>query len=671
MNFVRVRSTWIVHILALCAFALAALWTSRAVREQPASLVTLRLPANALSVSDLKQNVAQIAYATRALWTDPRSFFDGQMCYPTGSGVSLGEHMLGEGILGLPAHLLWNDPIVTYNFVVAFKPLIGALSMYALAYYWTGSFAAALIAGFAFGFHPMRLRDLVHPSVVGNELIPAVLLSLHLLFTRRRWRDAVVLTVLAALQMLESLYVLMQVAIAVGIYGTCLLWRDRRTLPALLPKLVVVAAPLAALAAWVFGPYLESRELWGANQGRVALPIGPYAMFPGNRHYPGSFLLLLAALGLLDRLRGARTERGNDPRVAMALITVVAIWFVFGLHVPFTQWSVPPLRVLLSWLPGLDAGRAPANALFVTAVSLGLLGAYGVRALVEKIGPMPRAILVAMMAIACVAEVFVPAFAERSFGISLPATAFHLRPPEADVALIRDLPPGPVLDFPIHSRGWGSFITSKGVLLAAYHEHRLAACMTSFKTPVQLEIEAIANRLPSASAALDLWTLGFRTIIFSGRDRSDQVIQGLSDRTATPHLLPIGEGETIRVYELAMGTPVTTDIKSLSPVVASQASHADKEIELHFEMRSGDSAFRHPDPVQPSELVVTWSRDGTAVGSNRVRALLPLALAPGHTAKLVVEDRVPPTPGFYIVTLTMADAPSHIVGTKYVVVPQG
>jgi len=670
MNVVRGRSRWLLHVAAICTFALAVLWTSRAVLEHPATVVTFRLPANALSVSDLRQNVAQIAYASRSLWTDPRSFFDGQMCYPTGAGVSLGEHMLGEGVLGLPARLLWNDPVVTFNFVVAVRPLIGAVSMYALAYYWTGSFAAALIAGFAFGFHPVRLRDLIHPSVVGNELIPAILLSMHLLFTRRRWWDAVILSVLAAFQMLESIYVLMQLAIAVGIYGTHLLWRNRRTLLELLPKLAVVAAPLAVLAAWLFGPYLEARELWGVHQGRAAIPIGPDSMSLGHRYYPGSCLLLLAALGLLDRLRGARTIRGDDPRVPMALIAVVAIWFVFGLHVPWTQWFVRPLRVLLqSWIPGLDAGRAPSNALFVAAVSFGLLAAYGVRALSEKIGPIPRAIVAGIVAIACVAEVFVPALAKRSFGISIPEEAFHVRPPESDVAAMRDLPPGPVVNYPIMSQGWGAFIRSKGVLLAAYHEHKVEACMTSFKTPVQLEIETIANRLPSASAAQDLWTLGFRTIIFSGKTPADQVIQGLSDRDAIPHLVPIGEGETIRVFELEGGPPITTDIASLSPIADSQSSRAAKDIELRFGMRGGNSSFRHPDPVQPSELLVTWNRDGTAVASKRLRALLPLALAPGHTAELVVEDRVPPNPGFYIVTLKLADDPSHVVGTRYVVVP--
>jgi len=640
----------------------------------PATVVTLRLPADAVWASDIKQNVAQIAYVSRALWTHPLTFFEGQMCYPTPNAISLGEHMLGEGLLGIPAYLLWDDPLVTFNFVVTVRPVIGALSMYALAYHWTGNFAAALIAGFAFGFHPMRLRDLIHPSVVGNELIPAILLSLNLLMTRRRWRDAFALTALTGLQMLESLYVLLQVAIAVGVYGPYLLWRHRRAIPSMLPKFAVVVVPLAAVASWVFGPYLETRDVWGVLQGRGAFPTPAHFVWMGNRYYAGTCLLLLAAVGLLDRLRGARSNGGHDPRVPMVIVALIAIWFVFGWHMPLIGWPVLPLRtLLLPWLPGLDAVRAPGNALFVVAVSLGLLAAYGVRALVAPVAPIPRAIIAGLIAIACVAEVFVPEMAKRSFEFPLPTTSFRIRPPERDVAAVRDLPPGAVLNVPFLNRGLGALHMGRGVLLAAYHERRLAACKASFITPAQDEIEAIAGRLPSSAAARELWALGLRTIIFSGQEsetnraRAAEIIEWLSDRSSDLRLVPVGEGETIRVFEIEGETPLTTDIATLSPAVESEAQRAARDIELRFGIRTSGATFRHPDPVQPRDFLVTWSRDGSAVQSKQVRALLPLALAPGRTAEIVIEDQVPPSIGFYIVTLTLAEDPDRVVGRRHIV----
>jgi len=669
------RTGWGLHIAAFCVFAVAALWTSRPALMDPATVVTLRLPADAVWLSDIKQNVAQIAYVSRALWTNPRNFFEGQMCYPVPAGIALGEHMLGEGLLALPAYLLWDDPLVTFNFVVTVRPLIGAVSMYALAYYWTGSFAAALIAGFAFGFHPMRLRDLIHPSVVGNELIPAILLSMNLLVTRRRWRDAFVLTALTALQMIESLYVLLQLAMAVGVYGPYLLWRHRRVIPSLLPKLLVAAVPLAALASWVFGPYLETRDVWGVLQGRGAFPTPLHFVAMGNRYYAGTCLLLLAAVGLLDRLRGARSNGGHDPRLPMAIVAVIAIWFVFGWRVPLIGTPVPPLRtILLPWLPGLDAVRAPGNALFVVAVSLALLAAYGVRALIAPLGAKPRAVIAGLIAIACVAEVFVPAIATHSFEFPPPSTSYRIRPPERDVAAVRDLPPWAVLNIPFLNRGLGALHMGRGVLLAAYHERRLAGCKASFVTPAQDEIEAIAGRLPSAAATRELWALGLRTVIFSGQDhelnrtKATRITDWLSERERDLKFAPLNEGDTIRVYEIAGDTPVTTDIATLAPVVESEAQPAARDIELRFGMRTGGETFRHPDPIQPRDLLVTWSRDGAAVQSKRVRTMLPLALAPGRTGEIVIDDRTPSALGFYIVTLSLADDPDRVLGRRHVAV---
>jgi hypothetical protein len=665
------------HALAFCAFSIAALWTARATLEEPAAVVKLRLPANAIWTSDVRRNLAQIAYVSRTLTTDPRRFFDGPMCYPTPSSVSLGEHMLGEGLLGLPAHLLWDDPVVTFNFVVAVRPLLGALSMYALAYFWTRNAGSALIAGFLFGFHPLRLQDLTHPSVVGNEWIPAILLAMHLLFARRLWRDAVALAVLTGLQMLESLYVLLQLAIAASVYGSYLLWRYRRSVPALLPKLTLLAVPLAALGAWSLGPYLETREMWGVLQGRRAFPAPIGFLHFGDHFYPGSCLLLLAALGFLDRLRGARTSCGYDPRLPLVLLALAATWFVIPWRLPATDLVISSLRQLLvPWVPGLDAVRAPANVVFVAVVPLALLAAYGVLALTEKLAPSRRRTIAACLAIACATEVFHPALATRSFGAPMPSTVFRVRPDEKDLAVLRDLPPGPVLDVPLNYQGLGVLFMSRAVLLGAYHGRRQAACKASFITPVQHEIAAIVERLPSSIAAQELWALGLRTIVFYGqKDRrsraaADAIIKVLTHPAAKPRLVPVGVGSTVRVFEMTAGAPATSDVALLTPVVAAQTSRTAAEIELRFGIRSTASTFRHPDPVRMTDLVVTWRNTGIAAQSKRLRALLPLALAPGRTAQIVVEDRAPPIPGTYEVTLTLGTDPERVLGARRVVVTE-
>lgn len=646
------RGGW--HALAVCAFAIAALWTSRAVLPDPTSVVTLLYPTRALWISDVRRNIAQTAYASRILSTDPADFFTGQMCFPTPDSVSFGEHMFGEGLLGIPARLLWDEPVLTFNFVVTVRPLIGAVAMYALAIHWTGSAAAAWIAGFLFGFHPMRLTDLAHPSVVGNEWIPAVLLSLHLLFTRRRWREAFLFTGLTALQLLESFYVVIQLALAIAVYGSYLIWRHRRELRPLLAKLAVAAAALIAVAATIFHPYLESRELWSILQGRAGFPLSTPLLGFGARYYLGSCLLVLAIFGLVDRVRG-----GSDPRLPMLAMAAVAMWFALPVPIPATGITVPSLLALWQpWLPGLDAVRAPGKVIFLGAVPLAFLGAYGVRAVVWRLGPAPRAVAVALIAFACIAEVFVPSVAQRSFGMAMPSSGIHVRPVDADLVAVRDLPPGPVLDLPLRYDDEGSLFMSRAVLIGAYHDRRQTACKGSFITPVQHEIAEMTESLPQPQAGQKLWALGVRSVVFYGQDhpkvrsRTEAIVEAMTAPGVEPRLEPVGRGLTVRTFRLVDGPPVSTDLKSLSPLIGERKSRAGHRVDLEFAVRGGEMAFRHPDPVQPSDVRVTWRRDGEAGRSTRVRALLPLALAPGEEGQVVVRDEAPARAGTYEVTLT-------------------
>jgi hypothetical protein len=681
MRIGRNRPAWILHLLALCAFALAALWNSRAVLEHPATVVTYDPAAGfprkfesraregaELMSSDLKRGVAQLSYAARTLSTDPLEFFDGWMCFPIG-GVPLGEHMLGDGIVGIPAQILWSDPVATYNFVVTLKPWLAAAGMYALTYYWTASWAAALLAGFLFGFHPMRLADAAHPSVVGNEWIPAILLCLDLLFTRRRWRDAILLAVIAPIQLLSSMYVLIQCALVVGVYGVHLAWRHRDAILVLLPKLALVAGSLVLVGTWALGPYLEIRELWNIRE-RPAGFRGPPAFFWfGRQYFPGIGLILLASLGLLDRLFAGPRDR--DPRLPLTAALLATVWFLFPWRVPFTPLTVPNLgEVMHTYVPGVAAVRAPDKVFFGVTVPLAVLAAFALRALGARLAAAPRAIVLTLLGAACVAEVFVPSAAARSFGAALPSMAFRLRPPERDLDAVRDLPDGAVLDLPgnYHFLWLGKL--SRYVLLGAYHGHRISSCKASFRTPVQFEVNKIALRLPAADAARELWALGFRTVIFHAQDvdpfrqQADRVLAALADPAAGPHLIPLGEGETIRVARLVADGPVTTDIGSLSPSPRPRLARTAGAVGLPFGLRGGEVTFRHPEPIEPTDLFVTWKQGGTVVHSETVRGLLPLALAAGRSDDIRIGASVPERPGHYEVTLALADDPNLILARE-------
>lgn len=674
------------HLAAAALFAVAAVWCNRAVLDRPATVVNFEAVAQQsgwagpMVGSDLTRGLTQITYASRALATRPLEFFEGGMCHPSADSVTYGEHMLGEGLQGLPAYLLTGDPVFTYNFVVTLKPWIAAVAMYALAYYWTGNTAAALIAGLLFGFHPMRVTDLLHPSVRANEWIPLVLLSLDLVFTRRRWRYAVLLAAVASAQVLESMYVLIQYMLIAGIYGAYLCFRHWRALPGILPKLLFVAASITATAWAVLGPYIQTREVWGILENRSSWTF-PTQFALGAELYPGNCLLLLAAVGLGDRLFARTRRRGYDPRLPLALAAFAIAWFVLPLPISWTGFRAPALRHLAqSWLPGLGAVRAPNYVFVGILVPLSLLAAYGARAIADVVGShgrgaaWRRASAFAIVALVCVAEVVTPAWADWTFGTTMPSAPFPMRPSEADLAAIRDLPPGPVLDLPGNYTFLWMGHLSRYVLLGAYHGRRVSSCKSSFLTPVQYEVNAIAQRLPDPDAARELWALGFRTIIFhvqnlDGQRRNADSILAALDKRDGPRLIPIAAGETVRVARLIAEGPVTTDVRSLSIASRGRLPLVLGGKGLRFGIKAGSKTYRHADPIEPTTFQVTWKRGRQVVHSESVRGLLPLALAAGRKTDIAVDANIVGiSHNRYDVTLSIAGDPDIVIGREEIVV---
>lgn len=676
------------HVLALFVYALASLWNSRAILEHPATLVTYD-PAvgidggagqhstgvTELIASDFKRGVAQLSYAARTLWGDPRRFFAGWMCFPIG-GVELGEHMLADGLLGVPAQAVWGDPVVTFNSVVLLKPVVGATTMYALGYHWTASWAAALVAGFVFGFHPLRLADTAHLSVVGNEWIPAILLAVDLLFTRRQWRYALLLAVVAAIQLLSSMYVLLQCGMVVGTYGMILVWRHRAGLLALLPKLALVAAALATVGTWALGPYLKIAEVWDlpVRPGYYQAPAASFWL--GGGYFPGACLLLLAAVGLVDRWLRRGNAAGGDPRLPLAVAGLVVVWYLFPLQVPFTELVVPKLGALLrGYVPGITTIRAPDKVFFGAVVPLAILAAFGVRTLTQWMTNPQRIAAITVLAAACVAEVFVPPVAAWSFGAALPTATYRLRPPDADLAAVRDLPDGPVLDLPGNDHFYWYGKLSGYALLGAYHQRRISSCKASFRTPVQFAVNRMARRLPDAGAAQELWALGFRTLIFHSQDvehvrrDTERIWAGMTDLSAPVPLVPLADGETIRVARLHADVASWTDVRKLTPAPRLRPPRQAGKFDLQFGVRASSVMFRHPDPIRPTDLIITWKHSGRVVHVQQVRGLLPLALAPGRATDIAVGAHFDGEPGTaYEVTLAIAADPQRILGREEILI---
>jgi hypothetical protein len=688
LAFVRVESSyrW-THVLAAAVYLGVTLWAYRSVLPAPAT--DLPYPTyieggvRELDHNDQRAMLALLIHNTEALTTRPWTLFDGGQCHPLRRSFTLGEHAFVEGLLGVVPYALTRDPIVTYNCVIILGIWIAALAMYALSWSATRSAPAAFVAGFLFAFFPMRVTDPTHPMVHGNQWTPLALLFAHKLFARPTWASAAGLVLFAGLQILDGAYQLIAFAILAGTYGVYLVARNLRRLPALAPKILAVVAATAAIVAFFFGPYVHTRRVWGSLSGHYSmLYLLDYFAF-GGPAYLGTATLVLAAIGLLDRLRGPRRKTwGYDPRLVYLAGGLLILWtVVWGIPIPGTGIFVPsPYVMALRILPGLDAVRAvPAARLGITLAASFIAG-YGVLAITERRRAIVGVVAAVAITAAAFAEVFHDPTAERSFRAPSSVEAYHARPPEPLLELYAKLPEGPVLDLPLRWHSWGVLLQMGHYnLLSAYHHQPIAACYNSFGSPLQPEVEALAARVPDPAALAAVYALGFRSIVvheeYLGKSVASLLGRMAAPPSETASLQPLGDAAGHHAFAIVSRTPIDASLAALATSVETAAAievTTPGDIVPVTYRNGGSATFRLPEPIEPTDLVARWrAPTGALLAEYPLRVLLPLALAPGESAERRILMPVPDVTGECVLTLAPATAPDVVISRRTVSVRRG
>jgi hypothetical protein len=654
-------------LAAAALYLMVGVWVLRPALRAPSEM--LPFPAvvaesPALDHSDQLFVVSTVVRNATRLLSRPWALFDSGQCYPMANAATLGEHGLGEGLLAVVPWLVTRDPVITYNVVILLTIWIPGLTMYALVYYWTRSVAAASVSGLLFAFAPWRVIDPSHPFVHGNQWIPAALLFAHRVFAYRRWRDAAWLTLFVCLQLLESLYPLTGLAILGSVYGLYLTVRYARRFPALIPKLLAVAAVSGSLAVLVLGPYLRSQATWGILKGRDAYAGRAIDFAYGGLLYPGSVALCLMALGLLDRLRGARrSEAGYDPRL---------VFLGAGLILACSPWVYSLARGVV---PGVDAVRAFGAVRYAVLVVVAFLAGYGMAALVEGRGAMTRRAVTGVVLAAALIETFCSPLIGRPFEQAPNQTAWRVRPPDELIALYRGAGSGAVLDLPFNfSLGAKLHDMSYYIFMGAYHGQPVAACYNSFEVPLQRDIAALAMRLPDPAAADALYALGFRTVmvheeLLFPRQRGAYA-QRLSMGSGQTRLRPVGSTASHEALRFESDVPIEIGFGALAPADdgAEPVDVAPPGSPLGFAFVNRSAAtYRHPDPIVPTPMLVRWrTESGDTVRSDTVRFLLPIALARGDRAVRHTIVPVPSTAGVYQVTVAPVASPDAVLARQMV-----
>jgi hypothetical protein len=193
----------------------------------------------------------------------------------------------------------------------------------------------------------------------------------------------------------------------------------------------------------------------------------------------------------------------------------------------------------------------------------------------------------------------------------------------------------------------------------------MGVCYNSHSVAMQTDLLQITARIPVEPEALgQLHALGFRNVVVHvARSGSEPA---LLEPLPKPARL-VARTSRLILYHLESEQQIRSSLEifELEPgEVSSQVDlPAGGQHRLVFPFRSrAGSAFRHPDPIVPSNVVVRWiDPEGSTVAVEPLRMLLPIALAPHGRWDRSATIRVPDAPGAYRVELALADAPARVL----------
>jgi hypothetical protein len=383
-----------------------------------AASLTTRLGA-VEGAGDPYLNLWILGWGMQTWLADPGAIFNGRVFdanifHPSAGTLTYSDHLLLQSLLLSPLYAATGNLALCYNVLLIASIALSGVAMHALARSVTGSDRAAFIAGLAWACWPYRTAHFLHLQLQSLYFLPLALLALHRVAAARRWRDAIALGVLAALQAISSVYygVMSAIAIAVGAVSlawTTGQWRGRRYWTRVIGA-GVIGALLIAPVVW---PYwiTQQREgfgrslfealqnsatlqsytqvphenlIYGANGVMLPRPPAPGERDRRNNEhqmFPGFVLLGLAIFGMV---KGWRTDGWPAVKTA-GVIAFTGLVLSLGPEGAATiyQWTADLVF-------GFHAIRAPARFAVLAMLGLSLLAAIGL----AKYQAGPRLVIV-------------------------------------------------------------------------------------------------------------------------------------------------------------------------------------------------------------------------------------------------------------------------------------
>jgi hypothetical protein len=362
----------------------------------------------------------EAAWELHSLTTDPGSLPHANIFHPLRFTLGMDEPVLGTTLLALPLWPFTQDAVWIYNVLRLLTFALSGLTTYWLAREFRCGEAAALFAGAAFAFSPIRTDQIAHLSTLGTQWLPALVLFIHRFARTGRYGDALLAALFFVLEFLACGYHgVIGLAVLPCFALVLLAGRLRSRLPA-----AVLATVLAALALlplyWMhheaLAPERYSRgnaetvfysaavesflatSSWNRVWGEATAPfriIGP------NNLFPGLVVLVLALGGAI--VLGKRRQRPSRDALALVILGLAAVVVALGPEVrAFGRVLLPsPFGLLRELVPVFQMIRVTSRAGVYLALALALLAAKGLGTL----GLRPLS--AAMVTVAALAETLI------------------------------------------------------------------------------------------------------------------------------------------------------------------------------------------------------------------------------------------------------------------------
>jgi hypothetical protein len=627
------------------------------------------------------------SWESHTLFHSPANFWNGNIFFPESNTLALSELVLP--ILPIFAFFrsITGNPLIAYNATLVLSFPLSALSMLALVFYLTRRFPAALIAGFIYGFTPIRLGHLHRIQNENMIWLPLIFLFFHLWLKRGRWRDALIVGALFVLQYLTTVYtalylvpiLLIWYALHFALSKRIPAWRDLFQGLAAVGIALAILTPIILkyrqLSDWHVQPpeslkIFISSDLWWnffSTFPTNFLYSGLFHKFtehPYDRFYFSGFFVVLLALFSL--------RRKSDCNVRV-MIVVAAASYLFALG-PYLQISRHVTRVPLPYhwifdpLPGLEMLRAPARFGFIMIAAFTVLCAYGWLALAEKIH-ISTTKLVAITLTLLGIEFF-------SAPIPLRREVSGNKIPQAYALLQKSSEAGGVLELPTHAQSAtnSDFTDRIYTYFSAYHFKPVVVGYSGYFPPTFEGLIAETAKLP-ADNSLDLFeAIGVRTIILHSKLLDSVQMQHWNDAVANGRRLVaqarFDDGSV--VLSLKPTLKISRDLNLLKWIVSTRAPRAGV---IPIALQADGVLGGNPDyVVNPQLPLVGFSRVHAVwrdtrhqiVKKQTVQIRLPYLL---NRASVEIPLKEPKIPGVYTLDLNVLESPPLALAADVLIAP--